>query len=222
MVWPVWESGEPRFLPCGVCTRRRRSGEVHFRRPDHVPWRNMPDLQAHPWPTPQGGRADPRPPACGGNWPGACLARGRTGCGNCLQLCHDGWNDHGQDVLLQCGFHALKVVYISTWHFMLRHVGLYRVKHAQHGPLWLIVYTISSPTCVVTCQERITNKVAMDRLLQYMVRRDLCSRGTLLKMDIRGDGQSAGVEARRVLDPRQAAASFSTRTLQYDERPCGD
>ena len=42
------------------------------------------------------------------------------------------------------------------------------------------------------------------------------------EIDIRGDAQSAGVEARRVLDPRQAAASFSTRTLQYDERPCGD
>ncbi|CAL1151089.1 unnamed protein product, partial [Cladocopium goreaui] len=80
----------------------------------------------------------------------------------------------------------------------------------EDGQVVAIVYSYATTGETITvktyfCSERITNKVAMDRLLQYMVRRDLCSRGTLLKMDIRGDGQSAGVEARRVLDPRQAA-----------------
>ena len=38
-----------------------------------------------------------------------------------------------------------------------------------------------TPTCVATCQERITNKAALDWLHGFLTKRNLCSRGTLLR-----------------------------------------
>ena len=70
----------------------------------------MPGLQAHPWPTPEGGSADPRPPAArvGGAAGGVARGPGIRGLG--LPLCHN-WDDHRHEDLLRArGFHALKVV----------------------------------------------------------------------------------------------------------------